>query len=394
MEKPKPAMRGHYSIRNPAANLLFRTTDALLRLTLGQRDPPPIVPASVRRILISNIAHLGDVIAATAVLPALQDRFPGAEFGFLVGSWSLPVLEGHPLVTRRHLLDHWKMSRAPLPRREKWKVYRRTRRQALREIKDAGYDLSVDLYWNSPNTLPLLWQAGIPIRAGYGSAGLGPLATHCLELSESRLSVSERHRALLARLGLPETSLAKMTPTLPPVSASADAQAAAALEAAGIPADDFLVFHPGAGAGFRKWPEEKWRHLAALLADAGHSIVFTGQGDGEEAAVRRIIDGLPRCVSLCGRLSWPGYVAAVQRARLLVSVDTVAGHVAGAVGTPSAVITSGRYPYLWKPAGAATETLMFPVPCAPCHLNNGCAGMECIQSLEVARVQQSCLRLL
>ena len=383
MDTPLPAMRGHYSIRNPLANALLRVMDAALRLLVRRRTPETLPAAP--RILISNIAHLGDVIVATSVLPALQAAFPQSEFGFLIGSWSLPVLKDHPMVTRCHVFDHWMQSRASSSRREKWRVHQQTRVQALREIKAAGYDLAIDLYWNLPNTLPLLWQARIPVRAGYGSAGFGPLATHCLTLSESRASISARHRALLALLPINSQCLSLMKPVLPPVSAETRASAAARLREAGV-SGDYVVFHPGASAEFREWPEEKWRALAQEMNAQGQAVIFTGYGVREQAMIERIMAGLsPRSISLCGRLSWQNFVSVIEQARLLVSVDTVAGHVAGAVGTPSAVLTAGRYPYLWKPIGAPSEVLMAPVPCAPCHRNFGCAGMECLRMLDVTQ---------
>jgi len=393
MDTPLPAMRGHYSIRNPAANASLRALDATLRLLVRARPVSGPV-AAPRRILISNIAHLGDVIVATSVLPALHAAYPQAEFGFLIGSWSLPVLEGHPLVTRRHVFDHWMQSRASAPRREKWRVHRRTRAPALREIRAVGYDLAIDLYWNMPNTLPLLWQARIPVRVGYGSAGFGPLATHCLELSEARDHVLERHRVLLGLLLVDAHCLSLMRPTLPPASSQTLADVTARLREMGVNQENYVVFHPGASARFKEWPEQKWRALALGLTGAGCDIVFTGHGASEEAMIQRIIRGVPGCASLCGRISWQGVVGVIQQARLLACVDTVAGHIAGAVGTPSAVLTAGPSPYLWKPTGAPSRVLMAPVPCAPCHRNYGCTGMECLRDLDVEQALDACSRLI
>ncbi|MGI4787757.1 MAG: glycosyltransferase family 9 protein, partial [Janthinobacterium lividum] len=249
MESPRPAMRGKYSIRNPLWNFVFRGLDALLNVfvqvqtRLGLQAHPQ-VPRLPHRILISNAAHLGDVIVATSLLPALRSAFPQVEFGFLIGSWSQPVLQDHPLVRNIHILDHWMQNRASVSKWEKWRIYRRTRAKALREIKAAQYDIAIDLYWNFPNTLPLLWQAGIPIRAAFGSAGFGPLATHCVELSDINQHISERCRTLLRRLGVGEQSLSKMTPILPPVTDEVKVQLDDELHRAGMHSSDFLVFHP------------------------------------------------------------------------------------------------------------------------------------------------------
>ncbi len=396
MDTPKPPVRGRYSIRNPAVNVLFRGMDALLTLCARAR-PAASLETLPRRILISDIAHLGDVLMATALLPVLKSAYPDAKIGFLVGSWAQPVLKDHPLVDEVHVLDHWAYNRARLSKRKKFLHYLRTRREALRQIKAARYDVAFDFYWNFPNTLPLLWQANIPMRVGYESGGFGPLATHCLEFGDKRLHASRRFWDLvrtLPRVAGAEAQTAPvpaLRPVLPPLDAHDAGVAAlgAALAEAGLRGKDYLVFHVGAADSFRDWPSSRWRELAETFISQGHPLLFTGAGDKDEARILEITEGLRGCLNLCSRLTWSGFVAAVAGARLLVCVDTVAGHLAAATGTPCAVITAGRWPYLWRPLGPQTRVLMHPVPCAPCHRNNGCEGMECIQSVTVAAVYQA-----
>ena len=394
MDTPRSPVRGKYSIRNPAVNILFRGMDALL--SLGQRSRPmgPQM-GPPQRILISNIAHLGDVIMATSLLPVIKSAYPQARIGFLVGSWSQSILQNHPLVDEVHLLDHWAHNRAAISKRKKFQQYLRTRRKALREIRAARYDAALDFYWNFPNTLPLLHQAKIPIRVGYESGGFGPLATHPLEFGDKRLHASQRFLDLVKALPLigsaSESASACLTPVLPPVNEQ-DAGVASfevELRAAGLQGKDYLVFHVGAADSFRDWPSSRWRELAQTLIAQGHRLIFTGTGDKDEARIREIQEGLSGCVNLCSRLKWSGFVAAIARARLLICVDTVAGHIAAATETPCVVITAGRWPYLWRPLGPNTRVLMHSVPCAPCHRNSGCGGMECIQNVTVSAVCQA-----
>ena len=384
MDTPKPPIRGKYSIRSPAVNFLFRCLDAALSVCIPRRPSarPGLPP---QRILISDIAHLGDVLMATSVLPVLQSAYPEARISFLVGSWSLPVLQNHPLVDKIHVLDHWAHNRASISRRAKFQQYLQTRRNALREIKAARYDIAFDLYWNFPNTLPLLWQAKIPRRVGYESGGFGPLATDCLEFGDKRLHAAQRFLNLVKTLPLTESDEAKLATVLPPLEAQDPGE---------LQGRDYLVFHVGAADSFREWATPHWRELAQQFIAQGHRIVFTGVGDRDQAQIAQIMEGLDGCVNLCNRLKWAGFVAAIARARLLVCVDTVAGHVAAAVGTPCAVITAGRWPYLWRPLSQHARIVMHSVPCAPCHRNTGCDGMECLRNVTVADVYQAGLALL
>ena len=388
-------MRGRYCIRNPVYNAFLGGLDALLSgLTVTQRRNFPV--QKPRRILLCNIAHLGDVVVATSLLPVLREVFPEAEIGFLAGSWAQPILSAHPGVARVHFLDHWMLNRAAFSKQEKLHRYLKTRKQALREIRAAGYDAAIDLMWNLPNTLALLWQASVPVRIGYGSGGFGPLATHCLPLRDDRLHVTQRHLALLKVLPLGARADVPLAPALPRPSAEAVAAAARAFQAAGVQfqARRYLVFHVGTGASLKEWPPEKWRALAERLAGPDRIIAFTGSGARDHALIAQSMDGLSDCVNLCDRLPWPSFVAAIAQARLVVCVDTVAAHVAAAMGTPCQVLFTGQWPYLWRPVGPEAHVLMKPVPCAPCHRSRGCAGMECLRNVTVKTVTEAAQALL
>jgi len=386
-------MRGKYCRRSRLLNLAMQCLDTLLAIGLPFRSRGGAI-APPQRLLISDIAHLGDLVVATLILPVLRSAFPQCRIGFLIGSWARPVLEGHPLVDAIHILDHWAANRAPISRREKWRQYQKTRRQALREVKAARYDVALDLIWSFPNTLPFLWQARIPTRIGYRSGGFGPLTTHCLDFDEQPLSVAARHLALVKTLPVREQDLTRVAPILPPVGAADQAVLKRALQQSGVSGNNYIAFHVGAGGSLKVWPAAKWRSLAEQWLAGGRRLVFTGAGERDEALIEEITAGLSGCVNLCNRLKWGGFVAALSQAQLLVCVDTVAGHIAGAAGTPCAVITTGQSPYLWHPLGHRHQVLTYPVPCAPCHRGLGCAGMECIRALEVERVYQAGLALL
>lgn len=387
MDSPLPVMRGSYCRRSRALNSAMQAADFVLSVTRplrargGTIQPP-------KRLLIANVAHLGDLVVATALLPVLKSAFPECEIGFLIGGWARPVLDGHPLVDTVHILDHWATNRASAPRRDKINHYFQTRRQALREVRAAHYDAAIDLCWSFPNTLPFLWQAKIPVRIGYRSGGAGPLATHSLDFDARELHVLGRHLDLVRLLPVREQDLALAAPVLAPVS-EIDAEAwRRERQTAGLTRGNYVVFHAGAGGTLKVWPASKWRTLTQRWRQTGAQIVFTGAGNKDAALIDEITAGLSGCTNLCGRLDWGGLVAAITQARLVVCVDTVAGHIAGAVGTPCAVITTGQNPYLWHPLGQMHRVLTHPVPCAPCHRGLGCAEMDCIRDVPVEQVYQ------
>ncbi len=375
-------LSGRYLVRRPLANRCLALVDTLLARLAG--DSLPSCPPSPHGILLCNGAHLGDVVLSTAMLAPLRSAFPQARIGFLVGSWSRDVVARHPLVDRIHVVDHWKLSRRPVSMAAKMRRYLTTRASALRGIRRVGYDVAIDLYPYFPNSIPLLWQAGIPVRIGYTSGGFGPLLTHPHEWR-----VSERHildyQADLMR-ALPHFTTEPLRPMLGGLAAK---EGDALRKRLGLMNQRYLVLHMGAGSPHKEWPAAQWRELASALSRAGWCLAFTGAGRRERGLAEDMVRAVPSAINLCGRLGWQEFVTVVQEADLLIGVDSVAGHVAAGVGTPFVVIATGITPRtLWAPRGAG-RVLAHAVSCSPCYQSAGCDDMDCVRGVLVADVLQA-----
>lgn len=386
--QPLPPQRGRYFMRHRGFNLLFRSMDAVLRVLRAPMRRPS-VPRPVRRVLIANGAHLGDIVLSTAILPVLKAAYPDARIGMLVGSWAGPVVQGHALLDWVHRVDHWRLNRAALPLKAKITSWWRSRRQALREIREVEYDVAIDLYFYFPNSIALLWQAGIPERIGYTSAGLGPLLTQPVDLDmrENRRSIVELHLDLVRRIpgiGPLRTELA--VPNIPREPVDVETIAGRG---------GYVVLHLGSGSALKDWPESAWAVLARQLLAEGRRIVLTGSGAREKEKIERFRREVPDTVDLCDRLKWKEFVEVIAHARLLVASDSVAAHIASAVGTPAVVTGHGMTNlHLWRPTSPRATVLMHAVPCAPCYRNAGCASMSCLRELAPSDVRAEADRLL
>ena len=387
-------MRGRYLIRNRKWNLAFRAMDEALGLVFPKRGNPSL-PRPVRSILLSNCAHLGDVLITTSLLPVLRKAFPEARLGMLVGSWSLPGISGNPFLDRIHVADHWRGNRSPTSFRARWKQWRETSGNAVREIREIGYEVAVDVYSYFPNLIPVLWRAGVEFRIGYDSGGFGPLLTHPVPFRQRGLHESQYQAELLKLFGLPEEAFREQRMVLPATSQQAEEEVRALfpVRMEGAP---YRILHMGTGGSpLRHWPEENWRVLATTLSGEGKHLLFTGLGKKEGDLVERVSAGLPLCINACDRLSFGGFLAAIRGAELLYAVETVAGHIAAAAGTPCVSMYSGIHDFRrWRPDGKDCALLMSPVPCAPCYDKRGCTGMECIRNVTPDEVIRNGERML
>jgi heptosyltransferase-2 len=382
---PKRPLRLGYYAQNPRLAATLFAWDALCKLLpkrMGRSD------RGIRRVLIANWAHLGDALIASSLVSLLQACLPGVQIGFLAASWGRAAVENFSGIRWLHTVDHWRLSRHRTSLWHKLSVYIESRHKALREIRCVGYDAAIETYHLFPNSASLLWQAGIPRRVGYRSSGGGPLFTDALPWIPADRHITEYHRDLLRALLGPTSFIP------PPAMPEIDRRTTDAPDISGLE-PPYVVMHMGAGSPLREWPEWKWIELASALAHDGNRIVFTGRGEREARSIGRVCQSSGSGIDLCDRLEWIEWVELIRGARLLVGLESSAGHVAAATHTPSVLIYSGMTNTAqWRPLTADCEALRYPTSCAPCYRSRGCPSMACVREVDVRQVLESCRRVL
>lgn len=381
--------RGKYLRRNPVFNIFLFCIDGLLALVLKRQFAQEAI-TTPNRILLANGAHLGDVVMSTSVLPVLKSAYPSAKFGFVVGSWSKPIVDGNPLVDFVHIVDHWRLNREEASFTQKLSRYWTTRANALSEIKATNYDLAIDLYTCFPNMIPLLWQAKIPVRIGYTGSGFGPMLSHGAIFTEQVKHETKYQSDLLRILPITNEHFKKQHSVLPIPGNEAKNEVAKLLGVASLQDVKYQVIHMGTGLPAKEWPTESWQTLAEKLIKTNNLLLFTGVGERENANIDHTIAGLSECINACNKLSWLGYLAAVSHAELLYCTDSLAGHVAAALETNCVVVYSGiTDPIRWRPESDGCVVITNPMPCAPCNQKQGCEHMQCIRGISPDQIYQA-----
>jgi len=335
-----------------------------------------------KRILLLNGAHIGDIVITTSLLPILRGAYPNAEIGFVVGSWSQMVVKNHPEVAFTHCVDHWRHNRSSDSLLRKIQKYLRTWRKALDEIRDLKYDVAICLYTVYPDFLDLAWRAEIPVRIGFSRSIMSFLATDVVHDPENPFPTQgERLAMTLEPLGVSPAHMALRKSSLAPSTMAAIEEVCRLLAVTDLAAARYRIIHMGTGAQRREFPISFWRDLAAKLS-SDTTLLFTGQGKREQDNIQQVIRDLPNCIDAGGKLSWEGFVAAVRHADVLYGVESMAGHVAGAVGTRCVVAYGGTAGVSrWRPEGPTCVVVTNHVPCAPCLNAQGCAQMTCMQGI-------------
>jgi heptosyltransferase-2 len=341
-----------------------------------------IEPQQIQRILLRQVNWLGDAVLTLPALEALDRRFPHATITLLAKPWVSGLFAGHPAVDR---VLEYRAGDAHRGLRGRWRL--------AGSLRQAGFDLAV-LFPNSADAAIIPWLAGIPRRVGYPVEGRRFLLTHPVPRPSA---MPGRHQVehyldivrALGGGGAPSLRL--------PVAIEARQAAESLLARHGIGPEDLAVaLTPGSVyGGAKRWAAERFAEVADGLAErCGARILLIGSP--QERPMLDQVGARMRhpALNLGGETDLGTLVGILERARLLLSNDTGAMHVAAAVGTPVLAIFGPTDALATGPLGPRSRIVREPVPCSPCLLRECPIDHRCMNRIPAQRVLHEALDLL
>ena len=334
-----------------------------------------------RRILIREVNWVGDAILTLPALAALDRRYPRAEIVVMAKPWVADLFADQPCVDR---VVRYQPEGCHRGIRGRWRLAVDLRREP--------FDLAV-IFPNSIDSALVPWAARIPHRIGFARDGRRALLTHPIrERREAGRHQVERYLDLVRSLGADGGG----PPRLAVGPAARDtARGLLAEHGLGAPTP-FVVLNPGSVyGGAKRWPAERFAAVADALAESrGLGIVLVGSA--RETGVLDAVAGRMRRmpVRLGGRTDLPTLAAVLQSARLLLSNDTGAMHVAAAVGTSVLAVFGPTDAVATGPLGPRARVLREPAPCSPCLLRECPIDHRCMLGLGVGAVREAAEQML
>ncbi|WP_198392964.1 glycosyltransferase family 9 protein [Brevibacterium yomogidense] len=143
---------------------------------------------------------------------------------------------------------------------------------------------------------------------------------------------------------------------------AADLRLALPVGSRGAGEPDSAVVHVGAAHASRHWPVERFAEVTRALLGAGRRVMLTGSGAERERADQVAALVGPACGlhTVAGAQSLEGFLATIAAARIVVSADTGAAHLASAFGVPSVVLFGPAPPAQWGPPPGPHRVLTDP----------------------------------
>jgi heptosyltransferase-2 len=299
----------------------------------------------MQRLLVIRGGAIGDTIVTLPALGALRQAFPRATIT-LLGNPQRAILAQHPRYVN-HIIDL-----------ERWDMYRLFSQHAtLSEATTAflsAFDLILSYLPTPDETLAsnlrrycqgevLTWPPHPPARVHITDHLLHPV-TRFLHQSYDRCPC-----------------------ILPDLAAH---QAADHFwQAAGLPAQGVIAFHPGSGGAVKLWPLAGWHQVITWAARQGiPGLLISGPAEQDCDAQFWHAANLPPWPR-AHNLPLPHLAAMLARCQMFVGHDAGVTHLAAAVGTTTVALFGPTDPFVWGPR-SAQACVLWPQPSGPLTLVN------------------------
>lgn len=289
--------------------------------------------AACKKILCVRADNMGDVIMTTPALRALKETFH-CHLTLLTSQMGAIITPSIPLIDETIVFDFpWVKTNDPKGTQQLTHL--------IEQLGEAQFDGVVIFTVFSQNPLPaalIAYMAHIPLRAAYCRENPYHLLTHWIPDKEPYSSIQhqvKRDLELVHMLGAYPSGERLCVE----VQASAKESLKEKLSQQGISLHQpFIVFHPGVSEAKREYPAQLWIKLGQLCAsELGLRVLVTGS-DSECELCEAIATGIGGvAANLAGRLTLKEFIALLDIAPLIVSVNTGTVHIASALKRPLVV---------------------------------------------------------
>lgn len=361
---------------------------------------------SVRRILVVQLADIGDVVLSSPFLRGLRQFYPDAWISLAVQPRMFNLIEKCPYIDHVIPFD-WGAGK-------KWDTYLRgaphwwakSSRLAQKEFWDQPLDMAISARWNEDPcqaaSLILMYTSGAKDRIAYKATSQEPMRYGWKDLNRliTRGPVREfpkhevEHQLDILRFigGDPEDDRLEVW------TAPEDEQyAQSILEKKAFGRTDVLIaFAPGAAWSFRRWPSDRFIQLGQWLQKIYEANILILAGKNEQELALKIEKGLlsEKTINLAGKTSLREMASILKHCNLFIGNDSGPLHIATAAGTPAVGFYGPGEYHRFKPWGVNHDTLRIGLSCSPCSQNCKFHEPRCIEGISLSQTKKLLIRKL
>lgn len=323
----------------------------------GKADKKVINP---KKILIVQLAKMGDMVCTTPVFRVVKQRHPGCKIYLVCRSYNRELLEGNKDVDEFFEFDQEKICKN------------------IKQIKKESFDAAI-LFNFSFSFLASAFLANIPcVVAPYLDGDECIYETRPFKLLK-RLTEAKPYRIggyiPLANLGLlePINVFSSNTEKYLAYSEKAKIKIDELLVNNKISGSDYLVgISPVSGSKMKLWPAEKFAQLADALIEEYQARIFL-VGNNDEAQINLVMGSIKnkkQIINTFDLLNLEELKALIARLNIFISCDTGPVYIAEALKTPTIDIVGPIDENEQPPRGKLNKIVKINRPKAAVHIMN------------------------
>lgn len=332
------------------------------------QDPRAVRAAGVRRALVVRLDAIGDFVVWTGAARALREWLgPNTHVTLAANAVWADVARTQGVAD-----EVWVVDRGAL----EWDgAYRSALR---RRVAAAGFDLAINPRWTREMML-----ADSVMRWSRAPQRIGLVGDDVLFSPRDRRRADAWYTTLHPSSRMHMHELERHVEFLRALGASVGGVPAPKVDVAALPGghefpglERYFVVSPGASALPHRWPAPAFAELArAVQALTGWRAVVVGDA-GERNIAAVVAEAVPGALNLAGETSVPALIRLIHGARLVLTNDTAAVHLAAATGVRAVCIAGGWHWHRFVPYPASigaladrvhTVSLADEMPCFGCR---------------------------
>ncbi len=275
-----------------------------------------------RRILITQLAKLGDMVCTTPMFMAVKNKYPNCEVWIMGNALNKELIDGNKNV-------------------DGYIVYSKNINDTIQQVRDKGFDFACVTGPNFEALAALIISGIKTIAVPRIRNGFSPYETRLYKILSKFVITKPHHMGsyapreylrLLEPIGVVTDDTAKHL-------AFSEVGARRAGEILKPFTGRFIVgIAPGAGNKIKEWSTERFAEVANYLAEKHDAAIVIIGGQNDTALTEKMKSGIKKDIPVLdttGTLSVDELKALISKLNLFISVDTGPIYIAEAFGVPT-----------------------------------------------------------